>query len=99
MSDKKVEDWEQAEINSLTLKMIFYATGGTLVATAISYILNATSLGSINPELLFVPWGIVLVIGVSTAFHRGVMAERNRQSKSKPKTSKSKATKSKSKKK
>ena len=78
MIDNDLEDWEKSHVNSLTLKMIFWATAGTLLATAIAYILKKSALGDIQPELLFVPWGIVLVLGISTAFKRGVAAERER---------------------
>ena len=37
--------------------------------------------GEIKPELLFLPWGIALVYGVSISFHTGVMAERERAAK------------------
>lgn len=78
MKKHKVEEWEKAAINAITLKMIFAATIGTLVATALALILRKSGLGDIKPELLFAPWGIALVVGVSTSFHKGVMAERNR---------------------
>lgn len=78
MENKKLEDWEQNHINSLTLKLIFAATLGTLAATGLAFILKKTGIGEIKPELLFIPWGIALVFGVSMSFHRGVMAERNR---------------------
>lgn len=76
----KVEKWEQDQINSLTLKLIFAATIGTLAATGIAYLLNKAGLPEISPQLLFAPWGIALVVGASIAFHRGVMAERERAS-------------------
>ena len=78
MKKNKVEEWEKAAINAITLKMIFSATIGTLAATALALILRKSEFGDIKPELLFAPWGIALVIGVSTSFHKGVMAERNR---------------------
>jgi len=70
----KVEEWEQNHINSLTLKLIFAATLATLAATGVAMALRATG----RPELLFAPWGIALVLGISIAFHRGVLAERAR---------------------
>lgn len=84
MRKHKVEEWEKAAINALTLKMIFAATIGTLAATALAFILKQSGLGEIKPELLFAPWGIALVIGVSTSFHKGVMAERSRDKGPKP---------------
>ena len=69
---------DQSEVNSLTLQLIIAATVGTLAATGISYILKMTELGAIKPELLFIPWGIALVFGVSIGFQRGVHAERRR---------------------
>ena len=78
MNNKKLEEWEQAHINSLTLKMLFYATIGTAVAAGIAYILEQSDIQQINPELIFIPWGIALVIGISSGFHRGVLAERER---------------------
>lgn len=77
-----LKDWEQNYINSLTLKTIFAATIGTLIATLIAYIIQKAGLGEIKPGLLFIPWGIALVYGVSIAFRRGVMAERERAEKS-----------------
>lgn len=74
----KVEEWEQNQINSLTLKLIFAATGGTLAATGIAFVLQKAGVNEVRPELLFIPWGIALVAGVSIAFHRGVLAERAR---------------------
>jgi hypothetical protein len=74
----KLQEWEDAQISTLTLKLILAATGGTLAATAIAYVLKTAGLGEVKPELLFVPWGIALVAGVSLAFRRGVMAERER---------------------
>jgi hypothetical protein len=74
----KKEAWEQNHINALTLRLILSATVGTLAATAIALILKKAGLGEIKPELLFIPWGIALVYGVSLAFHRGVVAERER---------------------
>jgi hypothetical protein len=75
----KVEEWEQNHINSITLKLIFAATLATLAATGV-----AIALRSMNyPELLFAPWGIALVIGISVSFHKGVMAERARQAEGK----------------
>ena len=76
MKNKKLPDWEQNQINAITLKLIFAATFGTLAATAIAYVLKKAGLGEIKPELLFIPWGIALVYGVSTSFHHGVVAER-----------------------
>ena len=81
MKKMKKEDWEQNEINSLTLKLIGAATLGTLAATGIAYILRKAGLAQIQPELLFIPWGIALVAGVSMGFRRGVLAERARTSK------------------
>lgn len=80
MQNKKIEDWEQAQINSLTLKMIFYATAGTLLATIV-VIMTKSDIGRSNPELLFIPWGIALVAGISMSFHRGVTLERERAAK------------------
>jgi hypothetical protein len=74
----KLEEWEQNQINSLTLKLIFAATIGTLVATGIAITLQRAGVPEIRPELLFAPWGIALVVGVSVAFHKGVQAERAR---------------------
>ncbi len=74
----KVEEWEQDQINSLTLKLIFSAAFATLAATGIAITLQRVGLTLGRPELLFAPWGIALVIGVSIAFHRGVLAERAR---------------------
>lgn len=74
----KVEEWEQNHINSLTLKLIFAATFGTLIATGIALTMQRVGIPEIRPELLFAPWGIALVVGISVSFHRGVMAERAR---------------------
>ena len=71
----KKEDWQQHHINALTLKMIFAATIGTAVAFALTY---ALKLSNIDSSLLFIPWGIVLVLGISKAFQEGVLAERHR---------------------
>jgi len=76
--DKK---WQQNEINSLTLKLIVAATMGTLVATGLSLTLRSMGLAEVKPELLFIPWGIALVAGVSVSFRRGVIAERERAEK------------------
>lgn len=81
MKKTETSSWEQTQINNLTLQMIFAATLGTLAAAAISYILRTAQIGEIRPELLFIPWGIALVFGVSLGFRRGVMAERARQDK------------------
>ena len=70
----KVEEWEQNHINSLTLQLIFAATFATLLATGVTFVLRWV----VRPELLFAPWGIALVLGISLAFHRGVLAERAR---------------------
>lgn len=75
---KKIEDWERGHINTLTVRMLFIAAIATAVATTLTYVLHASGMPRINPELLFLPWGIVLVFGVSHAFHRGVLAERER---------------------
>ncbi len=74
----KVEEWEQNQINSLTLKLIFAATFGTLTATGVAVLLQRVGVPEIRPELLFAPWGIALVLGASISFHRGVLAERAR---------------------
>lgn len=79
MADKK-EKWQQDEINSLTLKMILAAAMGTLAATGIAVVLKYAGIGEVKPELLFFPWGIALVFGISIAFRRGVIAERERAS-------------------
>lgn len=78
MKKHKTEEWEKAAINAITLKMIFAATLGTLAATLLAFLLRKSGIGDIKPELLFAPWGIALVFGISTSFHKGVMAERNR---------------------
>jgi len=75
----KIEAWEKEHINGLTLKMILLASAGTILAAVLAFSLSASPLSEINPELLFIPWGIVLVIGVSAGFHNGVLAERERQ--------------------
>ena len=77
----KVEEWEQNQINSLTLKLIFAATFGTLLATGLAFVLQKIGMPEISPELLFIPWGIALVLGAAIAFHRGVLAERTRATK------------------
>lgn len=74
----KVEKWEQNHINSLTLKMILLATLGTVAATLLAFLLQRMGVPEVRPELLFMPWGIALVFGVSYGFHCGVMAERER---------------------
>jgi len=74
----KVEDWEQNHINSLTLNLILYATIATLVATLLSLAVKNVNIPQIMPELLFAPWSVALVLGTSIAFHKGVMAERDR---------------------
>jgi ABC-type phosphate/phosphonate transport system permease subunit len=74
----KVEEWEQNHINALTLKLILAATVGTLAAVALAFILQKMGVPEIRPELLFAPWGIALVLGIASAFHRGVLAERAR---------------------
>lgn len=81
MKIQKLEEWEQNHVNSLTLKLIGAATLGTGAAMAIAFMLQKAGVPEIRPELLFMPWGIALVIGVSIAFHRGVLAERARPDK------------------
>lgn len=78
---EKTDDWQKNEINAITLKLILAATVGTLAATGIAFVLKAAGLGEIKPELLFIPWGIALVFGVSLAFRKGVLAERERAEK------------------
>lgn len=82
MEIKNTEEWQKNEINNLTLKLIIAATLGTLAATGIAFILRTIGFSEIKPELLFMPWGIALVYGVSVSFKRGVMAERERAEKS-----------------
>ena len=79
----KLEDWERNQINALTLKLIFAATFGTLAAVGLTLVLQRYGVPEVKPELLFAPWGIALVIGVSIAFHQGVLAERQRWQKDK----------------
>ncbi len=79
----KVEEWEQNHINSLTLNLILYATIATLLATLISLAIHNVNIPQAMPELLFAPWSIALVLGTSIAFHKGVMAERDRATKEK----------------
>jgi len=79
----KVEKWERDHINGLTLKMIFAASLGTAAAAGIAFVLEKAGLPEVRPELLFMPWGIALVAGVSIGFHRGVLAERTRQAEEK----------------
>ena len=79
--NKKTDEWQQNEINSLTLKLIGAATAGTLAATGIAFILKTAGLAEVKPELLFILWGIALVFGISLAFRRGVLAERSRMEK------------------
>jgi hypothetical protein len=74
----KVEEWEQNHINSLTLNLILYATIATLVATLLSLALKNVNIPQAMPELLFAPWSVALVLGTTVAFHKGVMAERDR---------------------
>lgn len=78
MRIQKLEEWEQNHVNSLTLKLIGAASLGTAGAMVIAFMLQKTGVPEIRPELLFMPWGIALVVGVSIAFHRGVLAERAR---------------------
>lgn len=80
-SVEKTETWQQDKINSLTLKMIIAATLGTLAATGLAWLVRSQGWGEIKPELLFIPWGIALVFGVSVSFRAGVMAERQRAEK------------------
>jgi len=74
----KMETWERNCINSLTLKTMFAAAAGTAAATVIAYLLQKSGIAEIRPELLFIPWGIALVFGISFAFRQGVKAERAR---------------------
>ena len=83
--NEKTDEWQQNEINSLTLKLIGAATVGTLAATGIAFVLKTAGLAEVKPELLFIPWGIALVFGISIAFRRGVLAERSRVEKSEQK--------------
>ena len=78
MKLNKAEEWEQNHINSLTLKLIIAATMSTAAATAMAFLLRKAGIAEIQPELLFMPWGIALVIGVSVSFRKGVLAERLR---------------------
>lgn len=78
MKVTKVEKWEKNHINNLTLRMILLATFGTVAAAALAFLLQKIGLPEIRPELLFMPWGIALVFGVSYGFHQGVLAERTR---------------------
>lgn len=73
-----LEAWEQNKINSLTLKMILASTLATVVAACLAYVLQKAGITEIRRELLFAPWGIALVVGISIAFHQGVLAERER---------------------
>lgn len=79
----KVEEWEQNHINSLTLNLILYATIATLIATLISLAIHNVDIAKAMPELLFAPWSVALVIGTAIAFHKGVLAERDRAAKEK----------------
>ena len=85
MKLQKIEKWERGHINTLTLKMIVAATLSTAAAAAIAVTLQKMGVPEIRPELLFMPWGIVLVVGVSVAFHAGVTAERSRRNGDEPK--------------
>ena len=76
LSEKDERD--KQEINKITLQMIFAATLGTAAAAGVAFIVRKAGIGEINPELLFMPWGVVLVAGVSLAFRRGVQVERGR---------------------
>ncbi len=78
MNLNKAEEWEQNHINSLTLKLIFVATLSTAAATMLAFLMQKAGIPEIRPELLFMPWGIALVLGVSMAFRSGVRAERAR---------------------
>lgn len=72
------EDWQQHQINVITLRMIFIATIGTLGAAVFAYFFRLNGFGEIRPELLFLPWCVVLVYGIAIAFRAGVRAERQR---------------------
>ncbi len=78
-----IQEWEKPLINALTLKLIFAAAFSTAAAAGLAFILRKSGFGEIKPELLFMPWGIFLVVGVSISFHAGVMAERDRLAKEK----------------
>lgn len=79
----RIQEWEKPFINALTLKLIFAAAISTAAAAVLALILRKSGFGEIKPELLFMPWGIFLVVGVSMSFHAGVMAERERANKEK----------------
>jgi len=70
---------QRRRINRLTLKMILAAGAGTVAAAVIAYFLRKTGFGDIRPELLFIPWSVALVIGISAGFRYGVLSERDRQ--------------------
>jgi hypothetical protein len=73
------EKLQQNEINSLTLNMILYATIATLCVALLSVGLKMVHLSEISPQLMFMPWGIVMVVGISTAYRRGYKTGRSRQ--------------------
>lgn len=72
------QDWQQHQINVITLRMILIATLATLVAAGVAIFLRDEGFGQIRTELLFLPWCVVLVYGVANAFRAGVAAERER---------------------
>lgn len=72
------QDWQQHQINVITLRMILIATLATLIAAGVAMVLRDQGFGQVRPELLFLPWCVVLVYGVSIAFRAGVAAERER---------------------
>jgi len=74
----RVEAWEQNHINALTLKILFAATIATGATTAVAFFLRSAGFPEIHPELLFMPWGVAVVIGVFISFHSGVREERSR---------------------
>lgn len=71
-----LESWEKKAIASLTLKFLAAGALGTIVCLLVARVLQNIGWGfGINTDLLFIPWAVILVLGTSTAFHRGVVDE------------------------
>lgn len=76
LDEYPIEPWEKKAIRSLTLSFLGAGALGTVVCLLVAQVLQILQWGhGISADILFVPWAVVLVLGTSTAFHRGVIDE------------------------
>ena len=78
MTRSHIEPWEKPKIRKLQMAGSAGGIAGMAAILGISLIFRAIRWGHVSAGILFIPWMVVLILLIPTAYHQGVCEERER---------------------